>query len=56
MICVKFAQEGANVAVNYNASEDRARGVKERIEKLEECKGVRVVVVKGVSIPSHLWL
>lgn len=49
VICVKFAQEGANVVVNYNASEERAKGVKARIEGLEECRGVKVFVVKGVS-------
>lgn len=35
--------------VNYNASPDRARGVKETIEKMKECEGVRVVVIQGVS-------
>jgi NAD(P)-dependent dehydrogenase (short-subunit alcohol dehydrogenase family) len=47
LICVKFAQEGANVAINYNTSEDRAKGVKERIEKDPGCEGVKAVVVGG---------
>jgi len=33
LICYKFAQEGCNVAINYNASADRAKGVAEKIEK-----------------------
>jgi hypothetical protein len=36
--------------VNYNASEERAKGVKKRIEGLGSCRGVKVFVVKGVSI------
>lgn len=55
MICVKFAQEGANVAINYNASEGRAKGVKERIEKDSKCGGVKAVVVGGVSISLSSW-
>ncbi len=49
MICIKFAQEGCNVAINYNASGDRAKGVLARIEK--ECEGVKAVVIHGVSDP-----
>ncbi|KUJ15678.1 short-chain dehydrogenase/reductase-like protein sdr [Mollisia scopiformis] len=47
LICVKFALEGCNVAVNYNASGERANGVKERIEKLKGCEGVKVVLIQG---------
>ncbi|KAF8865013.1 short chain dehydrogenase/reductase [Acephala macrosclerotiorum] len=47
LISVKFAQEGCNVAINYNVSEGRAKGVKEMIEKDERCVGVKAVVVGG---------
>jgi len=43
LICIKFAQEGCNVAINYNASEERARGVKAKIEK--ECENVKAVLI-----------
>ncbi|KAH6674088.1 short-chain dehydrogenase/reductase-like protein sdr [Halenospora varia] len=43
LVCIKFAEEGCNVAVNYNASEERAKGV---VKKVEEC-GVKAVLIKG---------
>ncbi|KAG9237539.1 short-chain dehydrogenase/reductase-like protein sdr [Amylocarpus encephaloides] len=39
-ICVKFADEGANVAVNYAHGEERAREVVGRIETIGKGKGV----------------
>ena len=32
-IAIRFAQEGANVAINYNSGADRAEGVREQVEK-----------------------
>ncbi|TVY38483.1 Glucose 1-dehydrogenase [Lachnellula subtilissima] len=43
LICLKFAAEGCNVAVNYNASEDRAKEVAEKVEGF----GGKAVLVKG---------
>lgn len=31
-VAIRFAQEGANVAINYNSGEDRAKSVKEKTE------------------------
>lgn len=45
LICEKFAAEGCNVAVNYNASKDRAEQVAEKIEK--EYK-IKTIVIGGV--------
>ncbi|KAK4696258.1 hypothetical protein P7C71_g1619, partial [Lecanoromycetidae sp. Uapishka_2] len=42
LICEKFAAEGCNVAVNYNASKDRALQVAEKIEKDHKTKAVVV--------------
>ncbi|APA12398.1 hypothetical protein sscle_09g071680 [Sclerotinia sclerotiorum 1980 UF-70] len=44
VICLKFAAEGCNVAINYVSSEDKARELKKRIE---EEWGVKVVCLKG---------
>ncbi|KAL8706403.1 MAG: hypothetical protein Q9201_000549 [Fulgogasparrea decipioides] len=41
----KFAAEGCNVAINYNASEDRAKQVAEKIKKTYNAKAI---IVKGV--------
>src|SRR5437667_4124041 len=43
----KFAAEGSNVAINYVASADRAV---ELAEKIKSKYGVKVVVLRGVSI------
>src|SRR5215469_207211 len=32
-IAIRFAEEGANVAINYNSGQDRAAGVKRASEK-----------------------
>ncbi|EHL00077.1 putative Versicolorin reductase [Glarea lozoyensis 74030] len=42
-ICVKFAEEGANVAINFCASEDRAKGVLGKVKS----KGVKGVIIGG---------
>ena len=31
-IAIRFAQEGANVAINYNSREERAEGVRKKVE------------------------
>ncbi|TVY17661.1 Granaticin polyketide synthase putative ketoacyl reductase 2 [Lachnellula arida] len=43
LICLKFAAEGCNVAVNYNASEDRAKEVAGKVEGF----GGKAVLIKG---------
>jgi len=43
LICERFAAEGCNVAVNYVASEDKAKEVAANVEK---CK-VKAVVIQG---------
>ncbi|KAL8859513.1 MAG: hypothetical protein Q9178_003912 [Gyalolechia marmorata] len=45
LLAEKFAAEGCNVAINYNASEDRAQQVAEKIRKTYDCKAI---IVKGV--------
>lgn len=44
MLAEKFASEGCNVAINYNASEDRAKAVAEKIQESYNCKAI---IVKG---------
>lgn len=46
LLAEKFASEGCSVAINYNASEKRARQVAERIAKHFE---VQAIAIKGVS-------
>ncbi|KAM3072262.1 hypothetical protein ACMFMG_009078 [Clarireedia jacksonii] len=43
-ICLKFAAEGCNIAINYVSSEQKAGELRERIEKEF---GVRVLVLKA---------
>lgn len=52
MICEKFAQEGCNVVVNYNASPERAKEVAEKCRSY----GVKAATVQGVmhDLPSAL--
>ena len=45
LICEKFAREGCNVMVNYNASPDRAKEVAEKCRSF----GVKADVSQGVS-------
>ncbi|KAL8631324.1 hypothetical protein Q9189_002923 [Teloschistes chrysophthalmus] len=45
LIAERFAAEGSHVAINYNASEDRAKQVAEKIKKTTN---VKVIIVKGV--------
>lgn len=49
MLAEKFATEGCNVAINYNASEDRAQQVAQKIRNTYDCKAI---LVKGVPAPS----
>lgn len=42
----KFAAEGCNVAINYNASQERANQVARKVEKEYQVKSL---VVRGVS-------
>jgi hypothetical protein len=46
LICLKFAEEGCNVAINYNSSADRAEGV---AKKVEHDHGMKAFTVQGVS-------
>ncbi|KAL8683638.1 MAG: hypothetical protein Q9186_000411 [Xanthomendoza sp. 1 TL-2023] len=46
VLAEKFAAEGCNVAINYNASEDKAHELAEKIKKQYYCKAI---IVKGVS-------
>ncbi|KAL8787020.1 MAG: hypothetical protein Q9213_002456 [Squamulea squamosa] len=47
LLAEKFAAEGCNVAINYNASEDRAQQLAEKIHKLYNSKAI---IVKGVLL------
>merc|ERR1712093_74810 len=44
LICLKFAAEGCDIAINYVAAEDRARGV---ADKIEGDYGRSAVLIKG---------
>jgi NAD(P)-dependent dehydrogenase (short-subunit alcohol dehydrogenase family) len=46
IICLKFAQEGSNVAINYMSSSDSAQALSEKIKK---DYGVKAVLIQGVS-------
>ena len=46
LVAEKFAIEGCNVAVNYNASKDRADQVVAKLEK--ECN-VKSLAIRGVG-------
>lgn len=43
LVCEKFAAEGANIAINYNASKDRA----EELAKKVESHGVKAVCIQA---------
>jgi len=45
-VAEKFAAEGCNVAINYNASQERANQVARKVEKEYQVKSL---VVRGVS-------
>ncbi|KAL8721120.1 MAG: hypothetical protein Q9225_002143 [Loekoesia sp. 1 TL-2023] len=45
LLAEKFAAEGCNVAINYNASEDRAKKVADKVQKTYNRKAI---IVKGV--------
>ena len=47
LICLKFAQEGCSIAINYNSGVDRAKAVATKIEKEH---GMKVVLVQAVII------
>jgi NAD(P)-dependent dehydrogenase (short-subunit alcohol dehydrogenase family) len=49
VICIKFAQEGANVAINYLSSEGRAKDLAAKVEKDH---GVKAIIIQGVRIYS----
>ena len=44
-VAIRFAEEGARVAINYNSGKDRAAAVKEKVDKAASAIGV-----KGASI------
>lgn len=45
LVCEKFAAEGANVAINYVSSKDRAEELKEKLTGM----GVKAVCIQGVG-------
>jgi hypothetical protein len=45
-ICLKFAAEGCNIAINYVSSEQKAEELKKRIENEF---GVKVLILKAVG-------
>jgi NAD(P)-dependent dehydrogenase (short-subunit alcohol dehydrogenase family) len=45
LICERFAQEGANIVVNYISSQDSAAKVQEKCEEF----GVKSFIVQGVG-------
>ena len=47
LVAEKFAIEGSNIAINYNASKDKAEQVAARIENEHK---VRSVVIHGVCL------
>jgi hypothetical protein len=49
LICLKFADEGCNVAINYNSSADKAAAV---AKKVEQDYGMRTFTIQGVSKAS----
>jgi NAD(P)-dependent dehydrogenase (short-subunit alcohol dehydrogenase family) len=49
LICLKFADEGCNVAINYNSSADKAAAV---AKKVEQDHGTRAFTIQGVSKAS----
>ena len=48
-IAIRFAQEGANVAINYNSGQDRAEAVKRKVDEASKAAGVSAknITVKG---------
>src|SRR5258708_26428106 len=44
-IAIRFAQEGANVAINYNSGADRAEGVRAKVT--QENKSGKSLIVKA---------
>ncbi|KAL8943082.1 MAG: hypothetical protein Q9216_001282 [Gyalolechia sp. 2 TL-2023] len=50
LLAEKFASEGCNVAINYNASEDRAKEVADKIQKSYNCKAVTVKGDQGILV------
>ena len=47
LICLKFAAEGANIAINYKSSVDRAKALQKRIWQEH---GVTTFIIQGVSL------
>ena len=50
LVAEKFALEGCNVAVNYNASQESAEQVVAKIQKFK----VKSFVIRGVGLEKHL--
>jgi hypothetical protein len=46
LVCWKFAEEGCNVAINYNSSADRAATV---AKKIEQDYGMKAITIQGVG-------
>jgi NAD(P)-dependent dehydrogenase (short-subunit alcohol dehydrogenase family) len=50
LIAEKFAKEGCNVAVNYNASKERAEQV---VEKISTEYKVKCIAIQGVGFVNE---
>jgi len=46
-VAMRFAQEGANVAINYNSGADRAEEVKKRVERLPGTPDRKTITVQA---------
>jgi hypothetical protein len=44
LICERFAEEGANIMINYVSAEDKAKEVAEKVKQ----RGVKASITKGV--------
>ena len=51
LVCEKFAEEGANIMINYVSSEDSAKEVQGKCER----HGVKTAVTQGVRLPYHFF-
>ena len=51
LVCEKFAEEGANITINYVSSEGSAKEVQKKCEK----HGVKTAITRGVRIPHSCF-
>lgn len=50
-IAIRFGQEGANVAINYNSGQDRAEAVK---QKVDEASKTANVTAKNITVKGNI--